>query len=173
MATEKLDVGLSVRVVDEAKVNNHQPLKSRKFDFKNLPIILCGLGLFIILLSISRIPYLGSYIDSYVFEFLFGYAKYIIYAYLITFLVLYLLRVKFVKKMVSKRFLTALLLIMVSVILILSVLDALYDGRDNNFIDQINFFMKQFNIFASHQTYQYFFPNFFSGGIFSQAFIGI
>jgi hypothetical protein len=174
MATEKLDIGLSVKVVDESKANtNEQTLSKRSFVQRHSAPLIYALCLFIVLITATRIPYIGSYTDAYVFDFLFGYAKFVIYLYLIVFLSLKLSKIQFAKKMYSKRFLGALGLTIVAIILILSVPYVILNGRPANFVDQINTYMNLFDGFARTHDYHHFAPFFPSGGIFSQVIIGI
>jgi hypothetical protein len=85
MATEKLNDGKSVHVT-QAQIANDQafdeindlPSKSTKAHSKAVRILL-ALILLIVVICAARVPYVGSYIDSYVFEFVLGNAKYILY----------------------------------------------------------------------------------------------
>ena len=41
--------------------------------------IISLLILIVVLISLLRVPYIGTYIDAFIFEYLTGYAKYLIY----------------------------------------------------------------------------------------------
>ncbi|GHU47906.1 hypothetical protein FACS1894218_3400 [Bacilli bacterium] len=82
MPTIALNDGQTIRVEDESQkliddvnAEPEQLTRSRKSAFK----ILYGILLFIVLLFVTRIPYVGSYPDSYLFEYVFGNTKYILY----------------------------------------------------------------------------------------------
>jgi hypothetical protein len=85
MATEKLNDGKSVRVT-QAQISNDQtldeindlPSQHTKAHNKAVRILLAIILLMVVVCA-ARVPYVGSYVDSYVFEFLLGNAKYILY----------------------------------------------------------------------------------------------
>ena len=86
------------------EVNNiNTPEKQkRKFNKTVFSSIIYCLILLILLLSIIRIPYVGQTIDSFIFEFAFGYSKYFLYLYLFSFVIVKLFKLK-IKPITSKR----------------------------------------------------------------------
>lgn len=76
-----------------------QKTKLNKTIFFN--VLYCFI-LFILLLSVIRVPYVGQTIDSFVFEFAFGYSKYFLYLYLFSFFIVKLFKLK-IKPITSKR----------------------------------------------------------------------
>ncbi|GAA5414685.1 FtsK/SpoIIIE domain-containing protein [Ureaplasma ceti] len=86
----------------ETKQKAFKPKFNKKL-FKDVSLgILQGLAITLLLLSIIRVPYLGSFIDSTIFGFLFGWARYFVYAILL--IALFLLWFpKYYRKVFSKR----------------------------------------------------------------------
>jgi hypothetical protein len=76
------------------------PINQKRF-FKFFVIIPI---LIIILLSVIKVPFCGSYIDAYVFEFVFGNAKFLVYLFFILFCIFHFLNSKKLKIFVSKHF---------------------------------------------------------------------
>jgi hypothetical protein len=89
MATEKLNEGQSVRVetnqtaptpsIEDVNVLPEEVVKTRKRSLLVINIVL----LLFTLIFLARVPYVGSYADAYIFEFIFGNVKYVIYAFVI------------------------------------------------------------------------------------------
>lgn len=76
-------------------------------------IVVASLILIILLVSFFRIPYFGSFIDSYIFELFFGTVKYLIYCLLITICINFILKLKlfsFFKKISPKVVIGSVLL---------------------------------------------------------------
>jgi hypothetical protein len=71
---------INTQEVDLSKINKQQAVKHRN---KLLDKIIFIFIFVFTVLSAIRVPYVGSYIDTLVFEFLFGYAKFIIYGFLL------------------------------------------------------------------------------------------
>jgi hypothetical protein len=114
MPTIKLNEGQTIRVQDESQkliddvnVEPEQLTRSRKLAFK----VLYGFFLFITLIFAARVPYAGSYPDSYLFEYIFGNTKYILYLWLILFLLFKLFGFKFTKFIYKRRFVVGTILI--------------------------------------------------------------
>ena len=91
---------------------------NKEMFFKIMKNILIVLGIITIILSIIRVPYFGTFIDSVIFSFLFGWAKFIIYALVLTALVL-LWFPKTYRKLFSKKkwLLYCLVILMCSIIM--------------------------------------------------------
>jgi hypothetical protein len=73
--------------------------------------------LLLIAISLARIPYSGCFIDSFVFDYILGTYKYIIYFYLIFVLILKVFELKLAKIATSKRYLTALISISIALLI--------------------------------------------------------
>jgi hypothetical protein len=72
--------------MNTVKIEEAQPLETASanvVDHKNRNrIITCSILIIILLVVCLRTPYVGSFIDGSLFDFLFGYLKYLIYLYL-------------------------------------------------------------------------------------------
>ncbi|MDR0825684.1 MAG: hypothetical protein LBM72_00265, partial [Mycoplasmataceae bacterium] len=124
MPTIKLNEGQTIRVQDESQkliddvnVEPEQLTRSRKLAFK----VLYGFFLFITLIFAARVPYAGSYPDSYLFEYIFGNTKYILYLWLILFLLFKLFGFKFTKFIYKRRFVVGTILIWIAAIIAISI----------------------------------------------------
>lgn len=89
------------------------------------------LAVILLLISAFRIPYIGQFLDSTIFSFLFGYSKYILYLYLITILILKLFNCK-VKAIFQKRFMLMILILTTLTSILLGGIEIfLYNGRSD------------------------------------------
>ncbi len=86
-----------VSVAEAVSVDNKKQTK------KTILRVLYALCLIITLLSVFRIPYIGQFFDSVFFEFIFGWAKYFLYGYVIFFFAIKTFDVK-KKPLYSKRY---------------------------------------------------------------------
>lgn len=99
--------------------------------------VVFGILLILSLLSVTRIPYVGVFLDSVFFSFIWGYAKYVIYLYIVYYCVINIIKLKY-KPLFSKRYLLACLLLA-------SCLSILFGGIEitvNNLSDSINYYCK-------------------------------
>lgn len=71
--------------VPTSKKTNHLTRESYLRILRNIGLVL---GIIVLILTIIRVPYFGAFIDGTIFSFLFGWAKYAIYAILLTALIL-------------------------------------------------------------------------------------
>lgn len=92
-----------------------KPIKTR--------CIIASIILFILLISLVRVPYIGSVIDATVFHYLFGQAKYLIYLYGIILCILSFTRLDLRRKLYSKKFITFFILIVLGTSLLISGLN--------------------------------------------------
>ncbi len=121
------------------KINLKQKFSDNKF-MKQFFII----SFFIFLLiSFSRVPYIGEFFDSIFFSFLFGWSKYIIYIYLFILIIYYWFK-KIKKPMYSKR---AFLLLFVTSFLFSCLFSSVFDYINKNdsshiFTNYLNYWKK-------------------------------
>jgi hypothetical protein len=59
--------------------NDHSTLHSYKRNRYFVKVGLLVISLILLIIAITRVPYFGSVLDTYLFEFFFGAAKFIIY----------------------------------------------------------------------------------------------
>ncbi|MDR3257456.1 MAG: hypothetical protein LBT17_01525 [Mycoplasmataceae bacterium] len=174
MATEKLNDGKSVRVT-QAQISNDQtldeindlPSQHTKAHNKAVRILLAIILLMVVVCA-ARVPYVGSYVDSYVFEFLLGNAKYILYIWLILLLFFKICNFKFVKVLYTKRFLLGTFLIVLGAIIGLAIAQQLWwsslSGSDTvSFSEYVGKFHDWANS-TDAQLYKAFMPIFYFDG---------
>ena len=93
---------------------------------KNSKILLIKvILLFILLITIFRVPYCGSYIDAFIFEYFFGFGKYLLYVYLIVLIFLWIINNEWFHKFCKFRFIIAIMLIIVLTSIILSTISSI------------------------------------------------
>jgi len=78
--------------------------------------------LLIILLAATRVPLSGCYIDAFIFDLLFGYAKYLIYFILLIIVLFSWININKFKKIFNRRFVVAMILFIIFILLIISIL---------------------------------------------------
>ncbi len=97
LATRKIDLTQKIFADDQPLKNN----KNTSWIKRNARVFFTSIVLFLLVFSFTRIPYTGAYIDDFLFEYLFGFTKYFIYAWLITICILVILKHKLVKKIIK------------------------------------------------------------------------
>lgn len=125
--------------------------------------------LFFLVISCVRIPYIGQFFDSVIFSFLFGYAKYLLYLYLITFTILKIFKID-CKPLFAKRMIVFILLAASGFALCLGGIEILR----NNYKELFNFYLSDvwYETLWNFDNYFVFgYPNYFDGGIIG-AFFG-
>ncbi len=117
-----------------------------------IKIVFAIIGLFFLLLSLARIPYVGVFFDSVIFSFIFGYAKYLLYIYFIALLVQIIINRK-IKILFSKRFFLSIFLSALFLSILFSgieLLNLLANNKGtknliNNYIQYWNDYIFNFN----------------------------
>lgn len=137
MATEKFSnektVKLETSKISETSntdLSNFLPKKATSnILFKR---IFYGLILIITILTLCKIPYCGSYVDGYIFEFIIGtYSKFFVYAFLLIFSIAKILDFKFMKYFTNKNFVIGWMLLIICSILVSAIAFELIDGDRN------------------------------------------
>jgi hypothetical protein len=162
MATEKLNEGQSVRVeqnqvssepsIDNINVLPEEIVRTRKRSLLVFRII-C---LLLVLIFVARVPYIGSYADSYIFELIFGNIKYAVYTFLILLLVFKMLHIRAVKLFKTKRFVLGFILLIIGMMLILAIAQKYLLPHTTN-VD-INSYMNGFVNWANDSNAQIYHP---------------
>jgi hypothetical protein len=127
MATEKLNEGQSVQVetlqvahdtaIDEINVLPEAIARTRRRSLTALYIFI----LFLLSIFLARVPYVGSYPDAYLFEFIFGNVKFVVYGLLIILMLLKIFNLKIIKLFHTKRFILGYFLLIVGCVLTLAI----------------------------------------------------
>lgn len=114
--------------------------------------------LFILLVAIIRVPYCGSYIDAFIFEYPFGFGKYLLYAYMITLISLWIISDEWFSKFTKFGFIILILLIIILISIMISAISSIvfentvwikiYNSNVNesDFILRLSYFHKNFFI---------------------------
>lgn len=157
----------------KAKTNDSSTITktSYKHFFKKpwVPTVFWSVLLFFTIISGARIPYIGQFFDSVIFSFLFGYAKYLIYLYLLIFTVAKIFKVN-CKPLFAKR-------LMLFIVLAASGLALCFGGIEilrNNYAELFNFYLTDVwygTIWNFDNYFVFGYPNYFDGG-FIGAFFG-
>lgn len=115
--------------------------------------------LLLFLLSLVRVPYSGSYIDAYLFEYLFGFTKYLIYALVLFFIICWFLNKNTYRKMTSPGFIVGSIFIFVLVSIILSAISSIvFENNVWNIIHNSVPEESNFTLRLSYYHSNYFFP---------------
>ena len=81
--------------------------------------------LILLLVSLVRVPYSGSYIDAYLFEYLFGFTKYIIYTFALIFIICWFINKSSYLKMKSPGFIIGSIMLFLLLSIILSAISSI------------------------------------------------
>ena len=106
---------------DLSQINSFEPyseLDNKKKNVKQLIIKIILLS--ILIFAILRIPLCGCYIDAFLFEYLFGFGKYLIYIFSIIFIC-----VSFFNLTIKKRFIIGASLIVILVSIVFSTISTI------------------------------------------------
>ncbi len=125
---------------------------------------LISINLFLLVFALVRVPFSGSFIDAFVFEYLFGYTKYLLYFWLILTCVLAYFPIKKINVLWSFKFILGLVFVIFGLSIVISGI--------NHFINDDNIYkyiyktgLNQFtNLMNSYHT-NHFWPyalNFFN-----------
>ena len=122
--------------------------------------------LIFLLLSLARIPYVGVFLDAVLFSFIFGYAKYLMYLYLITILVMLIINKK-VNIFFSKRFALAIVLSTFFLSILFSGIQLLNVLANNEPLNLITEYIKYWKDYIFNFNINFLFgqPNYLDGGI--------
>ncbi len=119
------------KVKDKKSLFKKEPKEKKvdvKTDKKEKFRLIFSIGFFVfLLLSLFRVPVIGEFFDAIFFSFLFGWAKYAIYIYGLTIIILYWAK-KLKKPMYSKR---TILLLIVTSFLLSCFFSSIYDISQN------------------------------------------
>ena len=113
----------------------------------------------ILLVSLVRVPYFGSYIDAYLFEYLFGITKYIIYVFCLIFIICWFVNKGAYHKMKDPGFIIGSIMLFVLLSIILSAISSIV--FENNVWNIIHQYAPDQSIFVLRLSYyhnNYFFP---------------
>lgn len=125
-----------------------------------------GFLIFILLLSIFRVPYIGVFFDSIFFSFWFGFSKYVIYLYSIIILFLFIINKK-KKVLYSKRTIICILLTSLFISLLLSSIQSFNSSETlNPFIQSYIKYWTDY-IFNFNNYWVFGNINYIDGGIFA------
>lgn len=163
MATKKIsDVSVRVDATSTEYIENLEVVNTRK-DKKKSNLIFLFILLGLLLLFLFRVPYVGSYGDAYIFEFVFGNTKYLVYLFLILLIIGLIIGKKVKKFFLSVPYIVGSCLLIVGTLLIFSIVSYYARGAatsdfGSDFQQYINNFMNWANA-ASSQIYNPFIPN--------------
>ena len=87
--------------------------------------IISLLILIVVLISLLRVPYIGTYIDAFIFEYLTGYAKYLIYIWFIILCFISIFQPKLFKKFLSPGWIIGQLLIIIFTSILVSLISTI------------------------------------------------
>ena len=136
-------------------------------DYKKSKINLyCSLSFLIFLLvCLTRIPFVGTYLDAILFEYIFGYVKYAWYTFWIIFTLIWLIKPRWIKKIIFSRWFVVFLFLVFSSCLLTSQISLLVTGRytGGNFNSILNVYHEQFYAYMNG-SWKYINPN-ITGGI--------
>ena len=97
--------------------------KNKRSNTKRLVISL--VLLVIVLISLFRVPYVGSYIDAFIFEYLTGCAKYFVYIWFIILCIFGIFGIKRFKKLFSPGWIIGQVLIIIFTSILISLISAI------------------------------------------------
>ncbi|GMO15284.1 MAG: hypothetical protein Ta2E_06090 [Mycoplasmoidaceae bacterium] len=150
--------------------NVENAIQVKKTKFSKRAIIIVFVCIFFLLLSLFRVPYCGSYIDSFLFDFSFGTYKYIIYATIISLLLLFCFdRIKY-RAIMKFRYIIGYIILSFALSNMITSIEKIIHIREgaHNFVWYINTYSSNFmNYVDNGNTYSGFFNENFSGGFFS------
>jgi len=112
--------------------------------------------LLILLLAVGRVPFTGCYIDSFIFDLLFGLAKYVIYLLLLVTILFSWININKFKKVFNRRFVVATILLVIFIMLIISIVTH-WDPDD--FTTQVKNDWNGFLAYAKNTNEHYIFLN--------------
>ncbi len=133
----------------------YSELKNEKKNIKQLVIKIILLS--VLIFSILRIPFCGCYIDAFLFEYLFGFGKYLIYIFSIV-----LICLSFFNQKIKKRFIIGASLIVVLVSIMFSTISTTWceksvwekiydsDSYKSNFVMRLSYYHN--NYFMPYAT---------------------
>lgn len=129
-------------------------------------------SIILILISAFRVPYIGQFFDSTIFSFMFGYAKYILYLYIIIILVFKLFNFKR-KAIYQKRF---MLMILIFTTLISILLGGIEIISHNIHLDLVKFYITDVwyeTLWNFNNHFVFGVSNFIDGGLIGTFFASI
>ena len=125
MQEEKMDTVLirekDIETIDT--IPNINSFKNKRPGGKRIYISL--LVLLIILISLLRVPYLGTYIDAFVFEYLTGCTKYLVYIWFIILCFICIFQPKRFKKFLSPGYIIGQILIIIFISVLASLISTI------------------------------------------------
>jgi hypothetical protein len=153
----------------------HNNVTATPLNIKAIVINICLILL--LLFSATRVPYTGAYIDDFLFDFLFGTFKYVVYLYLITILVIKCISNNLFKKIFfSVKFhayiWTFAIGAMIAITGVYQIIHSL--GDKSEFVPLLSQYAEKFMDYVKHgNTYDNFFNQNWNGGIGTIVLFGV
>ena len=113
--------------------SNNDIGRKQTFWKRNKRILTCTIILFVLLIIVTRVPFVGSYVDAFVFDYLWGFTKYFIYLWMISLCIVAMFKPSFIKTLSKPKLIIAQILMVFAISLIFSSISHWANPELNNF----------------------------------------
>ena len=138
--------------------SNNDIGQKQSFWRRNKRICICSIVLFILLLFLTRIPYIGSYPDAFIFEYLWGCGKYFIYVWGICLCIIGMFKPSFIRTLGRPKLIFMQILFIISISLIFSAVSHWANKDLANFTVEEGYFTSVMNHYHSSHFLEYIKP---------------
>lgn len=133
LATKKIDVTQKI-FADIAVADSDGKVKEKSWFNRHKRVVISSIVIFLLCFSLCRIPYTGAYIDDFLFEYLFGFAKYFMYIWGICICFFVIFKKGIIRQIVKPSNIVLQVLMVVAICLLFSGFTHwIHDLRGDNF----------------------------------------
>ncbi|MCF0227532.1 MAG: hypothetical protein HUJ52_01795 [Malacoplasma sp.] len=100
--------------------SNNDVGRKQTFWIRNKRIIICSIFLLVLLILFLRVPFVGSYLDAFVFDYLWGFTKYFVYLWMMSLCVIAMFKPGFIRTLAKPKLIVAQFLMVFAISLIFS-----------------------------------------------------